>query len=779
MKIPGRYGYITMLTIITLIAVTVLECRKREIVQENNYSRVNTYSAKFTGRESCRECHQKQYELFKGSDHDMAMDTATEATVLGNFSDVTFTQGGITSRFFKNGEKYIVNTEGSNGKSEDFEIKYVFGIRPLQQYLVEFPGGRFQMLPFCWDTRSIKDGGQRWFHIYDKERIPPDDILFWTRITQNWNYMCSECHSTNLKKQYDPNSETYNTVWDEIDVSCEACHGPCSTHIEWARNLESGGSSDAFPDLGLVIRLKDTDNASWMFNDETGIAKRSVKRKNDNLVQMCARCHSRRSVATEDYKYGKHLLETHWPSLLEEGLYFPDGQIQDEVYEYGSFMQSRMYQAGVNCKDCHEPHSGKVYIQGNPLCYRCHLAEKYGIRSHHFHDESRQGSNCFECHMPERAYMVIDPRRDHCIRVPRPDLSNKLKTPNSCIKCHSEKTNAWAAQYLKHWYDTIENGKKQYGEIFWAGRLGYPEALPELIDLANDSTLAPMIRATSIQLFGNYDDPSVLKSLPAFLNNPDPLLRFASVSILNIADENTLAEFVIPRLTDSIYMIRALAARLLTTLPTEYFTRTTKKLQDKGIREYIHTQLINTDHPSSQMNLGTMYLNLKDYENAEESFKKAIEIESLMTTAYINLADLYRILDREAEGEQLLRRALSLDPEMAAVHYSLGLLLVRTSRKQEAMLHLEKATLLEPDNARFSYVYGVGLYSEGKQNEAIVYLESALRKNPWDRDILFSLSTFNQEQANIKSAIEYAKKLVEYYPQDKDYRDLLDYLQNL
>ena len=783
MVICDRYRLIFTGTILILIILIIFACSKSsrngKMTRTGFSDKTTSISSGFAGRESCKECHQKQYDLFQGSDHDMAMDTAIDKTVLGNFNDISFVQGGITSRFFRKGDKFYVTTEGPDGEFNDFEIKYVFGIRPLQQYLVEFPGGRFQMLPFCWDSRSAENGGQKWFHIYGEERIPPDDILFWTRITQNWNYMCSECHSTNVRKQFNSGSNTYNTVWNEIDVSCEACHGPCSIHIDWARNLEQGGRPDAYANMGLVIRLKDIDNATWIFDKDTGTAKRSVPRKNVALVQMCARCHSRRSVATEDYRYGRHLLATHWPSLLEERLYYSDGQIYDEVYEYASFLQSKMYQAGVNCKDCHEPHSGKVFILGNALCYRCHMAEKYGSRSHHFHDASQNGSSCFECHMPERTYMVIDPRRDHSIRVPRPDLSDKLKTPNSCIKCHPDKTNLWAADYLKKWYGTVEKGNKHYGETFWAGRLGYPEALPELIELAGDSSLAPMIRATAIQLFQNYDDPSISRSLPGLFNDPDPLIRFASVNILNIADENTLAEFVIPRLTDSVYLIRALSARLLTTLPSQYFTKTTKRLQEKALNEYIHSQMINADHPSAHMNLGIMYINLGDYANAEASYKKAIEIEPLMTIAYINLADLYRMLDREAEGEQLLRNALFINPDMAAIHYSLGLLLVRTGNQQEAMEQLEQAASLEPENARFVYVYGVGLYSGGEHDEALRYLESALKKNPYDRDILFSLSTFNQEQGNIKIAKEYANKLVEYYPQDQDYRQLLDYLQRL
>jgi tetratricopeptide (TPR) repeat protein len=375
--------------------------------------------------------------------------------------------------------------------------------------------------------------------------------------------------------------------------------------------------------------------------------------------------------------------------------------------------------------------------------------------------------------------MIIDPRRDHSIRIPRPDLSDKLKTPNACIKCHTDKTNQWAAAYLKRWYGIVEKGVKHYGEIFWAGRLGYPEALPELIKLAVDSSLAPMIRATAVYLFQNYNDPSALRTLHQTINDQEPLIRFASLNTLNIADENTLAEFVLPRLNDSIMLIRALSARLLTSLPSQYFTRITQRYQQKALDEYFKTQMINADHPSAHMNLGILYLNQGDYAKAEASYKKAIEIEPAMTTACINLADLYRMLNRDDEGEQILRSALERDPDMAAVHYSLGLLLIRKGNPDEAMEHLRHAAALEPENARFAYVYGVGLYSGGNHDEALKFLESALKKNPYDRDILYSLATFNQEQGNIKMAILYAEKLVEYYPQDQDYRQLSQYLRSL
>ena len=765
------------LPLLLILALAVSTCKNNPADPPGSTAGVaDSEGPAYLGRESCRECHEREYELFQGSDHDLAMDFATDETVLADFNS-SITLHGIRTRFFREDGRFLVNTEGMNGEMRDFEIKYVFGIRPLQQYLVEFPGGAYQMLPFCWDTRPASEGGQRWFHIYDQERIPPHDILFWTRITQNWNYMCSECHSTNVKKQFDPESETYQTTWSEIDVSCEACHGPGSNHVEWARIVEQGGNPEAFPDMGLSIRLKDQDNASWVFNMETGTAQRSVPRSDRTMIDMCARCHARRAIISEDYVYGKSFMDAHTPSLLDEGLYFADGQILEEVYVYASFLQSKMYQKGVVCKDCHEPHSGKVFVHSNALCYRCHLAEKYGSRDHHFHDPEQEGSSCLECHMPERTYMVVDPRRDHSIRIPRPDLSDKLKSPNACNKCHPEKSNRWSADWCLEWYGDPDRNGTHYGEVFWAGRQAYPEALPELIVLANDTEAAPMVRATAVSLLQNYQDASVIRTLQSANANPDPLIRFAAVSALYVADENTTLELAIPRLSDSVRLIRTTAAFQLSRIPDQYLGKTGKRQRDKVIEEYRQTQMINADHPSAHMNLGILAMNQRDYPAAEKSYLKALEVEPALTTAYVNLADLYRMLGRDQEGEQLLRDAIAQSPDMAAVHYALGLNLVRKGNHDAAMGFLEQAASLEPANARYAYVYGVGLHSAGKKQEAVDYLEHALKENPFDRDLLYTLSTFNQELGNRDDALRYAEQLVEYYPADQNYQQLIQYLR--
>lgn len=734
--------------------------------------------AEYVGRELCKECHEKEFSLFQGSDHDMAMDTVNEKTVLGDFNNITYTHFGVSSRFYMQDGRYMVYTDGPDGSMVDYQVSYVFGVRPLQQYLIEFPGGRYQCLPICWDSRPATVGGQRWFHIYQDERIPHDDVLHWTHVTQNWNYMCAECHSTNLRKNYNYSEKAYHTTWSEIDVSCEACHGPGSDHIDWADKVEKGSSPDIYPDMGLVVRLKDTDNATWIFDPDSITARRSVPRPTDELVQMCSRCHARRAVATEDYYHGGSLLDTHWPSLLDEGLYYADGQILEEVYVYASFLQSKMYKAGVVCKDCHEPHSGKTYALGNALCYRCHMASEYGSRKHHFHDPAKKGASCTECHMHERTYMVVDPRRDHSIRIPRPDLSDKLGTPNSCNQCHTDKSTLWATEYLRKWYGQDLLDQEHYGEIFWAARQRYPEAHEGLLRLAGDRELAPMIRATAISLLNGYPEAATLVLLRTMIYDPDPLIRYATLTAARFGDLEFMRDLAVPRLRDSVKLVRLMAANSLTSVPRNMIPAGSADLLNKVLVEYNESLMINADHPTTHLNFGNLYLNTGDYEKAEASYKEALELEPGLVGPYINLADLYRRLERDDEGEEVLRSALEKYPELAAINFSLGLLKVRQGQAEEALIYLENAAIQDPNDPHYSYVYAIGLNSQGKPGEALAFLKTALENHPYDRDILYSLATISMENGKIEESLLYAEQLTENYPLDANYQQLLNILSN-
>ncbi len=734
-------------------------------------------SAQYVGRETCKPCHEDVYALYTGSDHDLAMDFATDATVLGDFNNTSFYHLDVTSKFYKRDGKFFVFTEGVHGKFREFAIKYIFGVRPLQQYLVEFPDGRVQTLPLCWDTRPKEQGGQRWFHIYGNERIQPDDILYWMRIAQNWNYMCAECHSTNLKKNYDATTDRYNTTWSEIDVSCEACHGPGSLHVEWAKAESSGEDPQGFTDMGLLVRLKDEDDeeVTWVFDKKVATYKPSNPKRKQKQVEMCARCHSRRGVISEDYVHGKSLLDTHYPQVLEENLYYPDGQIHDEVYEYGSFLQSKMYRSGIVCTDCHDPHTTRRRKEGNELCYSCHQTEKYGSRGHHFHKIDSPGSQCIECHMPARTYMVVDPRRDHSFRVPRPDLSEKLSVPNACNNCHADKSSGWASEYFRKWYGHPKEGK-HYGEIFWAARRGIPATDVELVRLAGDQQQTPMVRATAISLLRNYPFESTKPTLRKMLQDGNPLIRSEAVTAVDILPLNDRISILLPVLQDRVRLVRTLAARTLATVPTDSLSKEALQQREIVIKEYEETQMLNADYPAAHINMGNLYLDCGEHDRAAALYKKAIEIEPAFIPGYINLADVYRLQNKDAEGRKVLHQAFNIAPESASAHHALGLLMIRTGEQKKALHHLRKAAILAPEHARYSYVYGVALNSLKLSEQALSVLKKALSHNPFDTDLLVSLATIHRDRGEFEKALKYAARLTRNYPENQDYQQLEKHL---
>lgn len=734
-------------------------------------------SAHYIGREACKPCHENIYAQYTGSDHDLAMDYATDATVLGDFNNTSFNHHNVISKFYKRDGTFFVFTEGIRGKFQEFAIKYTFGVRPLQQYLIEFSDGRVQTLPLCWDTRPKEQGGQRWFHIYDNERIPPDDILYWTKISQNWNYMCAECHSTNLKKNYDAVTDRYNTTWSEIDVSCEACHGPGSLHIEWADAEARGEDTQGYTDMGLSIRLKDDDDeeVTWLFDKKLATYKPSTPRRRQKEVEMCARCHSRRGVISEEYIYGRSLLDTHHPQVLEENLYYPDGQIREEVYEYGSFLQSKMYRAGIVCTDCHDPHSTRRRKEGNELCYSCHQTEKYGSREHHFHKMDSSGSQCVECHMPARTYMVVDTRRDHSFRVPRPDLSKKLGVPNACNDCHADKSTEWALEHFGKWYGTPKSGK-HYGEIFWAASRCIPDTDVDLIRLAEDDQQPPMVRATAVFLLRNYPTEASLKTLRKMLQDANPLIRSEAVTSLDILRPEDRVQFLLPMLQDPVRLVHTFAARSLASVPINLLSEAALKQREAVIKEYKETQMLNADYPVAHINLGNLYLNRGEYDRAAASYKKAVEIEPAFIPGYINLADVYRAQNQDEKGMSILEQALYLTPKSAPAHHALGLLMIRTGEPKKAVHHLRKAAMLAPENARYSYVYGIALNSLKMTEQAISVLKKALNHNPYDPDLLISLATIYRDKGEFGQALKYAARLVKSYPENQDYQQLEKHL---
>ena len=730
----------------------------------------------YVGGQACVACHPRQVELWNGSDHALAMRPAGNATVLGNFDHTTFEKDGVTSTFFKRDGEYFVQTDGPDGQLHEYRIVYTFGVDPLQQYLIAFPDGRYQTLGIAWDSRPASAGGQRWFHLYPREKIDHRDILHWTGQLQNWNFMCADCHSTNLQKDYRLAEDRYQTTWSDINVSCEACHGPGSRHVAWAQEALSG-RADPDPMRGLVAPLKDTSGGLWTFSPGEAIARRTKPLSSRAEVETCGRCHARRAQVWADYQPGQPLEQSYRVALLDESLYHADGQIHDEVYEYGSFLQSKMYQAGVTCSDCHAPHSAQLRAQGNALCAQCHLPAKYDGPQHHFHKADTTAGQCVSCHMSQRFYMVIDGRRDHSFRVPRPDLSTKVGTPSACTDCHVGRTAQWAVDAVVQWYGPQRQGGEHYGEALDAGRHGRADAERLLVQSVENTTLPAIVRATALTLLPRYLSPQSFRVIEPALRDPDPLVRRAAAAALPAVEPRARITLGLPLLRDQIRSVRLETVSSLVDVPRQLYTSDQLATLDQAIAEYRQAQAFNADRAEAHVNLGALDARLGSLAAAEASYRTAIRLQPAFIPAYINLADLYRQHGQEDLVAHTLRAALQADPANSAAYHALGLSLVRQQRLREAIPELAQAAQLRPDVPRYAYVYGVALHEASQVQQAIQVLTEAHQRHPADRDILAALVQYHRQTGDRQAAIGWARKLVEVSPGDVQARRLLETLE--
>lgn len=742
-------GLIATVVIVLTIPMHILKERYKS---ETATGKLPVSSATFVGREKCIDCHRKEYDQWENSHHDKAMEEANDETVLGDFNNAIFEHKGIRSRFFRRGKKFFVHTQGPDGKMADFEIKYTFGYTPLQQYLVPFPGGRLQCLPIAWDVKEKK-----WYRL-PNGTDDPRDWLHWTRGGQNWNGMCAECHSTNLKKNYDPKTDTYQTTWSEIDVSCEACHGPASRHVAWAEMPDMARPS--VENYNLLVKT-------------SGLSSRK-------LVELCAPCHSRRA-ALGDYTHAEpDLLDSLLPSLLTEELYFADGQILEEVYVYGSFTQSKMYHRDVRCSHCHNVHSVKLVKEGNALCLQCHRAREYDTGDHHFHKKKGEkgdpikteegevlfevgsGADCVQCHMPGRKYMGPDYRPDHSFRVPRPDLSAKIRAPDACIRCHMDKTSQWSDKIVTEWYGL--GRKSHYGTILDAGRKRLPGARKELIALAGDPLHPVIVRATALSLLVGYPGEESARAMDLAMMDDEALIRRTGLANIPVSGLKAYAERIAPLLYDPVRAVRIEAARALAGAPSKHLRPDQQKVLQAALKEFEASMNYSADFAFGRYNLGNLYIALQRPEEAVHQYRAAIKIDGLFYPAKVNLAMLYNGRNENDKAERFFREVVQEHPELYDAAYSLGLLLVEQENYQEAAKYLIRAAEGMPERARVHYNLGLLLQELKRYDEAETALTRALEIEPNTLDYLHAMADHYIRRKELEKAKRIALKMVEQHP---------------
>lgn len=762
---------------------------------------------RFVGRQTCAECHPRETAAFLHSHHDLAMDRATPETVLGDFSGVNFSHQGIESRLYRDGDRFMVRTEGPDGQLQDFEVKYVFGVEPLQQYMVEFDRpadakpdeiGRLQVLRICWDTQK-----KTWFYLPPPDvaqKLDPDDDLHWTGVAQRWNTACAECHSTNFHKNFDVADVKYRSTFSEIDVSCEACHGAGGDHVDLARSF------------------------SLFWDRKKGKAIGGFHQTDpEKELGACFRCHARRQMLTDAFQPGQSLSDVALAETPAPHTYHCDGQIQDEVFEQGAFLQSRMYAKGIRCTDCHDPHTAKLKYEGNRLCTSCHQhpAGKYDSPAHHRHQPGGPGSQCIDCHMPSKTYMEVDVRRDHSLRVPRPDQSVELKTPNACTSCHIDarpfvsegllprrvdgegdnilhpkstdyhqllalrgrhpsidaelrRLDQWAASKIVEWYGPKRERGAEYASLLaphWKREPGASErALEKLDEVARRRTFPDIIRAAAWTQLAHSSFPVEKKPLLAALKDRSPLVRAAAceaaqayfpsavelhesghprsewIPMLASPDRRDLVFALVDLLDDPSLSVRIQAAKSLGRLPSPY-----------------RNDLLNGDQRAK-------------WDRAIDEWKQSLELLNDRAGAHATLAIFYEQQEKWDDARAAYETAIRVEPRAVGPRSNLSILLERVAedlslpvqqRRFELKGERDPASLLEaaqrwlreetnllardveraPDLAAPRYQYALALIRLKDYAAAQTQLQRCIELEPNNTASLYTLGVLLMERA--------------------------------
>lgn len=685
-------------------------------------------AAAYLGAQACAGCHEAAFRAWSGSHHHLAMQPANDATVLGDFDDATFEYGAVTTRLRRREDAFVVETDGPDGHIRPFQVAYAFGASPLQQYLLETDAGRLQALSIAWDSRAA---GGRWFHLYPHEGVDHEDALHWTRPSQNWNSVCADCHSTNLRKRYDPATDAYATVWSEINVGCEACHGPGSQHVQ---------------------------------------APQQPYGKAAGAMETCAQCHSRRAQLAEGYRPGEPLLDYYLPAAVAPPLYHADGQMLDEVYVYGSFLQSRMHQAGVVCADCHDVHTARLQRRGDALCQQCHsptpptrfpmLAERakaYATPRHHFHESIA----CVDCHAPSRVYMGVDARRDHSFRIPRPDLSVAYGTPNACTGCHDDRGAAWAAAAIREHTGTAPASGA--ADVLALATTGAFDAEAALAAGAMDAKLPGIVRRTLLEALGIYEFGRSQDAITAGAKDADPLARLGAITHLSRLPPAPRFTAIKRLLADPLLAVRVAAAPAAAPYLAGKIAPAERQLIENALDEYRAVQRFNAETPEAHTNLAALHIALNQPQRAEAALRKALERQPHWIPALVNLADLQRATGRDAEGGAALAQAAALRPPSSDAAYAYGLWFVRQGQTARALEQLQRAHALAPEHLRNGYVYALALADAGDSAQAIAVLERCLERFGGHRSVLAALARFHRERGETGPALGYARRLREAF----------------
>ena len=691
--------------------------------------------ARYGQSPTCKSCHEEAFSNWGKSHHALAerpMDTNLDR---GAFIPTRKLQHGTQSSEARatNGVFQIV-TAGLDGKVQPFVPDRVIGVDPLLQYLIPAPGGRWQTAEMTYDPHK-----QEWFNVFGDEDRKPGEWGHWTGRGMNWNNMCAVCHNTRVRRNYDEATDSYRTTMAEMGVGCEACHGPMADHNAWqAKNPNKSGD----PTVHKIARQE--------------------------MFSACGQCHARRSELTGDFKPGDNFFDHHQLTIPDEtDIFYPDGQIRDEDYEFTAFLGSKMHAAGVRCVDCHEPHSMKLRVPGNLMCMSCHGnvmtngAPRIDPETHSFHKPKNSptpaehkaaalrgsGDDCVHCHMPVTTYMQRHPRHDHGFTIPDPRLTKELGIPNACNRCHTNQTADWSLEAINKWYGPRTNELMRTRATAVAkARVGDATAVPTLVKMVESDTNAFWRAVAANQLKRWPDSPGVSSALLKAVTDTNDLLRAMAVRGLEplVSSGNaTVLAALNARLADPVRAVRTEAAWALN------HTLDTNSLAGQDLLAQLH---FNADQPSGAMQLGVFHLNRGHLPAALQYFRRAVGWDTNSAPLHHAYALALSMDGKTTEAVESLKSACRLAPRDAEYRYKLALALNEVGQLDAARAALEETVKLDPQFARAWYNLGLAHAAQNRPEDALEALLHAETLDPRSAQIPYARATILARLGRVEEA---------------------------
>ncbi len=686
------------------------------------------------GSASCAECHEDMHAAWMGSHHQRAMRKLEpglddEAFLPGH----EIRHGTMSSRADAEGGQYRLVTQGPTGAEEAFHPELVIGVAPLWQYLMPFEDGRWQATELAWDPAK-----KEWFNVFEEQDRRHFEWGHWTGRGMNWNSMCADCHMTGYDKGYEPVSDSYQTTWVELGVGCEGCHGPYGQHVEWHRSRPDG---ERWP----------------------GARRLTVRQQLDT----CGACHARRGELTGSFRPGDDFLDHYRPMLPGlEDIYYADGQILDEDFEYGSFLLSAMHGMRVSCLNCHDPHSGKTRreVFDNSLCLSCHSATIDTV-AHGRHEAGSEGNQCVGCHMPLTTYMARHPRRDHGFTIPDPLLTKEFGIPNACNRCHVEEAEGvdWALEWVEKWYgERMDRPTRARARTIARGRTGDQTTIPDLVKLAAGDPY-PAWRAVALDLLAQWPEhPQARAALQAGLEQEHALVRAAAARGLGpLPAEHERLE---PLLEDPVRLVRVDAAWAL---------RERLDMQSRAGQDLMAMLRRQSDQPPALMQMGQLAYDRGEHEEAKRLFRRASVWEPRSPAPLRALAIVLQAQGRAAEAVEPMRRAAELAPEDAHLAYNLALAQAEAGQLAEAVGSLEQAVRIDPAFGRAWYNLGLAQAQLGRTEAAIGSLRLAEAAPAATPDYAYARATIHLRLGQADEARQAARAALALAPEHGPSRALL------